>query len=356
MKKITRYLLLVLLSFLLIWPIYYFITKRMEKEPSFILSTLENRSIYNYTICSGIVLPKEEVEIKSRVSGILEDIFVKNGDSVYKNQTIAKITVIPNVGELSAARSKIKTTKINFQNQENNYLRNKTLFEKGIISKSNFELIETSYLNIREELDNARRAYSIIKSGDYSNRNQSNTSIVSTIDGIVTLLPTKIGSSVIQNNNFNEGTTIAKIANVKEMIFEGNVKEYEVSKLHKGMPLLINTAINDEAISGHITEISTSGKTIDGMILFEIKSDLVAPNLKNTGFSASAKITIEERIDVSSLKEEWITFTNDSSYVFVHKSDDQFERRFVQLGLSDGIYTEVLSGLNENETIRVYDK
>jgi HlyD family secretion protein len=356
MKKIVKTLLLILLVVLFIWPVYYFVTKKNATIAVYTIEKPEKRTLKNFVICSGIVLPKEEAEIKSRVSGVLEKLYVKNGDSVRKNQIIAKITIIPDMAELASSESSLKIAKINFKNQEITYKRNKMLYEKGVIARNDFETFENSYLNAKERFSDAEKRYRIIKSGNYSNSQTSNTSIVSTIDGIVISLPTKIGASVIQSNNFSEGTTIAKIANIENMVFEGSVKEYEVSKLAQGMNVIINSAINDKDQKGILSEVSTSGKSSDGMILFDIKSTLVNLKTKRSGFSANAKIITKERDNVLSLKEEWITIKNDSIYVFVHKNEDEIEKRIIKLGLSDGIYTEVLSGLNNDELIRVYDK
>lgn len=356
MKKIIKYVLLILLVVLFIWPVYYFMTKKDASVAVYTLEKPEKRSLKNFVICSGIVLPKEEAEIKSRVSGVLEELYVKNGDSVRKNQVIAKIKIIPNMAELASSESSLKIAKINFENQEVTYNRNKTLYEKGVIARNDFETFENSYLNAKERLNDAKKRYRIIKSGNYSNSQPSNTSIVSTIDGVVISLPTKIGVSVIESNNFNDGTTIAKIANIQDMVFEGSVKEYEVSKLAAGMNVIINSAIDNQDQKGVLSEVSTSGKNSDGMILFDIKSTLVNLKTKRSGFSANAKIITKERKNVLSLKEEWITVKNDSAYVMVHKNKDEIEKRIVKLGLSDGIYTEIISGLDNDELIRVYDK
>jgi HlyD family secretion protein len=356
MKKIIKSILLVVFIGLLIWPLYYFTSKKNASEPTFSIVKPERKDLKNFIICSGIVLPKEEAEIKSRVSGVLEALYVKNGDSVQKNQVIAKIKIIPNMVELASAESQLKIAKINFENQEVSYKRNKLLYEKGVISRMDFEAFENTFLNAKEQLKDAQNRYRIVKSGNYATSQNSNTSIISTIDGIVTDLPTKIGVTVIQSNNFNDGTTIAKIANIETMVFEGSVKEYEVSKLAEGMNVIINSAIDDQNQQGILSEVATSGKNSDGMILFDIKSTLVNLKTNRSGFSANAKIITKERNDVLSVKEEWITIEQDSAYVFIHTNDDAFEKRFVELGLSDGIYTEVLSGLQANEEIRVYDQ
>lgn len=356
MKKIIKTTFIIFVGLLFIWPLYYFTTKEKSKEISYALEKPEKKDIKNFVMCSGIVVPKEKVEIKSRVSGVLEELYVKNGDRVYKDQVIAKIGIIPNMAELAQAESNKNVAVINYKNQKVSFERNKTLFEKGIISRVDFEKVENAYLNAQETLNNARKRYRIVKSGNYSNSEKSNTSIVSTIDGIVTLLPTEIGASIIQSNNFNEGTTIAQIANVKQMIFEGSVKEYEVAKLQEGMDVIINSSINNEDQEGVLSEISTSGKNADGMILFDIKTTLSNLTTNKTGFSANAKIVVEERKNAVSIKEEWLIVEGDSTYVLVHKGADQKEKRLVKLGLSDGVYTEVITGLSDNETLRIYDK
>jgi len=356
MKKILKFLISVFLLILIIWPIYYFVTKKNNKEITYSLMKPEKRDLKNFIICSGVILPKEEAEIKSRVSGVLENLYVQNGDRVSKGQIIAEIGIIPDMGELVVSESGVNIAKINFDNQNVSYNRNKILLEKGIIPKAEFEKIENEFLNTKEQLNNARKKYRIIKLGNYSNVQKSNTSITSTIDGIVTLLPTKIGASIIQSNNFSEGTTIAKISNIEKMIFEGNVKEYEVAKLNEGMNVIINTAISDKNEKGVLSEISTSGKNIDGMILFDIKVELIDAKISKTGFSANAKIITNEKKNVLTIREEWINVKNDSTYVLMKNNNDEDGKRLIELGFSDGIFTEVLSGLNVNETIIVYDK
>jgi len=356
MKKIVKLLLLLLLVMFMIWPIYYFINKKNSGLINYSMDKPFKRDIQNFIICSGIISPKDEVEIKSRVSGILEKIYVKLGDSVFENQIIAKIKIIPDIGQLSNAESKLKLAKINFENQKKQYTRSSFLFKKGIISKSDFEEEENAFLNSQEKLNNSQKEFRIIKSGDNSSNKHSNTSIISTIDGIIIGLPTKIGSTIIQSNNFNDGTTVAKIADMSEMIFEGNVKEYEVADLQVGMKVSIKSAMGNFKEEGLLSEISKSGKNVDGMIMFNIKSKLKTSKLDKTGFSANAKILTKERKNVLCIKEEWLSFKNDSSYIYIHKTKSEFDKKHINIGLSDGVYSEVLSGLSGDETIRVYDR
>lgn len=355
MKKAIKLILLIAVFGLLIWPIYYFANKRTSGNLGYKLEKPFNKDIQNFVICSGVILPKEEVEIKSRISGVLEKIYVTLGEKVHKNQIIAKIKIIPDVGEMALAESRVNTARINFENQRSIYNRNRLLIDKEIISRAEFESIQTNYLNAKEELNKSIKEFSIIKSGNDSNK-QSNTSIISTIEGYVTLLPSKIGSSIIQSNNFNEGSTIAKVAKINEMVFDGNVTEDEVENLKLGMPVLISTALNKKVNSGNLIEISTSGKDTNGIITFNIKSNLKSAETKKTGFSANAKILTRELKNILCIKEEWMTIENESIYVYVKKKEDLFLKRQITVGMSDGIYIEVRSGLNKNEIIKVDDK
>lgn len=355
MKKTVKLILLTLLVLVLAWPIYYFIIKSGTKDQKYTLEKPITKDLQNFIICSGVILPKEEVEIKSRVSGVLDQIYVRPGDSVHKNQVIAKIRIIADIGEIAAAESKINTAHINFENQKSIYNRNKILLEKEVISKTEFETVATNYFNAKEEINRANRDYTVIRTGNDPSR-QSNTLIVSTIDGIVTMLPTKVGATITQSNNFNDGTTIAKVANINEMIFDGDVLEYDVDGLAIGMPVSITTALNKVKSDGILTEISTSGNNTDGIITFNIKSKIKSKNITRTGFSANAKILVKERKNVVCIKEEWVSFDNDSAYIQIHKNNTEFEKKYITLGMSDGIYTEVLSKLNKNEIIRVDDK
>lgn len=351
MKKIFKILFLLLLLLLIVYPVYYFVSRDGEKFSYEIVSP-NIRNINNYIICSGIVLPKEEVDIKSRISGILKYLYVKNGDSVRIGEKIAEIKVIPEMGVLANAQSSVNSTKINLTNQESIFARNKLLYEKGVISRMEFETIENDYLTANEKYNNSIENLKIVKYG-FSSSSNPNTIIVSTIDGIITSIPYEVGASVIQTNNFNEGTTIAKVANTQQMIFHGQIKEFDVSKIRVGMPVIISVSINNDDLKGRIVEISTSGKNVNGMILFDIKCSLVSSGLEKTGFSANAKIITDKRDKVLSVKEEWIYFEKDTAKLNIHFNDDKAEMHPIGLGISDGIYTEVISGLDINDKIRV---
>ena len=355
MKKIKTVVFAIIALALLAFPVYYFVSKAKQNEKNYSLESPITRNIKNFILSSGTIIPEREVEIKSRVAGVLEEIYVKNGDSVDKNQIIAKVKIIAEIASLANAEADVKLARVSFENQEQNYKRDKEAFDKHLITLAQFQTTEANYETAKENLNKSLRNYDIIKSGG-DKKTQSNTLIRSTISGTVTQLPTKVGASIIQSNNFNDGTTIAKIADIETLIFDGNVKEYEVSDLRIGMPVSIKASISDEENAGELTEIATSGTDQSGTIVFNIKSKLKESEHKRTGFSAIAKIVTKEKDSVLCVNEKWVTFENDSSFVFVQINEESDEKRFIKLGMSDGIYSEVLSNLTKEDKIRVYDR
>ena len=353
MKFIKTFSTIIVAILLLAYPVYYFMSKHQSDKKKFSLESPEKRDISNFILSSGTIIPEKEVLIKSRVAGVLDDIFVKSGDAVSKNQIIAKIKVIPDLVALANAQADVSLARLDFKNKEEAYKRDSLSFEAGLTTLANFQNSQTTYLQSEENLEKSIANYEIIKSG--GQQNQNNTLIRSTIDGVVTLLPTKVGASIIQSNNFNDGTTIAKIADIQQLIFDGNVQEYEVSGLKLEMPVTITSSVNEIESLGNLSEIATSAETVDGNIVFNIKSRLNAVDYKRTGFSAVAKIVTKEKKDVLAINEKWITFENDSSFVFVNINEEKDEKRYVKLGISDGVYAEVLSNLSKDDKIRVYD-
>jgi len=355
MKKVVKSTLILLGIVLIIVPIYYFFSKNSSQQKAYQTVQPTYEDIQLYTICSGIISPLEEVELKSRVPGVLDEILVQVGDSVKKGEVIGVVKLIPDMGDVEVLKSKINIARNEVNAQKLKFNRHKVLFDKGVIAAAEYEIVEKEYLNNKEELDNLQNQLIILESGSVPNSKRSNTEIRSTIDGIVTDIPVEVGVTITESNNFNDGTTITKIANLQSMIFEGKVMEYDVSKLRLGMPVLINTALDDENQISYLTEISTSGHKEDGVITFEIRSLLENPRFKKTGYSANAKILLKEKKDVLALKEQWITTKNDTNFVNIKNPDGTIEKRVVTTGFSDGIYTEVLSGVKDGEILVFYD-
>lgn len=357
MKKVVRIVLFSLLGVVFIGTMY-FLYKKSEKVPE--VYNLENATINNIikkTVATGAVVPRREVDIKPRVSGIIEELYVEAGQMVRRGDKIARVKIIPNMVNLSEAESRLNRAKITFNNTKIEYDRNKKLFDQKVISMAEFQRIEVTYNNAKEELETADNNLQLIKQGtSKSMGNATNTIITATIDGMVLNVPIKVGNSVIESNTFNEGTTIASIADMKDMIFQGKVDESEVGKIKSGMALIVTIgAITTEKYDAILEYISPKGVEQDGAIQFEIKAamKLKPGSFIRAGYSANADIVLDRRDSVLSVPESVIKFENEKPYVEVETNTPQvFKKQFIKTGLSDGINIEVLSGIDKNSKLK----
>lgn len=328
-------------------------------------------------MATGSIVPKEEVLIKPNISGVVEEVFIEPGEFVKSGDLIAKIRVIPNVSNLTSAKNNIasnqtslETAQINFQNQEAIYNRQKALFEKGVISANDFDVINNTYLQAKQSVEQARislnaarQNYDIIKTGTTSGLgNAAQTLVRATVSGMVLDVPIKEGNQVIEANNFNEGTSIASIADIKKMIFEGKIDESEVGKIKEGLPLEITIgAIDNQKFEAVLDYIAPKGIVENGAIQFDIKGTL--KNLDDStfiraGLSANASIILDKAENVMAIKEALVQYDPETKqpYVEVETGNQNFERRDVKLGLSDGIFVQVLEGISESDNIKVWNQ
>lgn len=375
MKRTKTVIFLLLIVIVFGAALYYLWQKNRENPIKYATDKPSTESITVKTVATGSIVPKEEILIKPNISGVVEEIFVEAGEYVQQGDLIAKIQVIPNVSSLTSARNSIatnqtalETAKINFQTQQANYDRQKTLFDKGVISANDFEAIKNTYLQAKQSveqaqinLNSARQNYDIIKTGTTSGLgNIAQTQVRATVSGMVLDVPVKEGNQVIEANNFNEGTSIASLADVKKMIFEGKVDESEVGKIKEGLPLEITVgAIEDEKFDAVLDYIAPKGVEENGAIQFEIKGTL--KNMDSTfiraGLSANASIILDKAENVLAIKEALVQYDGEQNpFVEVETGDQQFERRDVELGISDGIIVEVKSGISEADKIKVWNK
>jgi len=312
--------------------------------------------IVKKTTATGSVVPRKEIEIKPIVSGIIDDLYVEEGAMVKKGDLIARIRIIPNMINLNNAKSRIDVAKINIKDAKRNYDRQLSLLEKGVIARADFEGYETAYNNAKEELETAQETLELIEDGQTKNAGgHTNTLVKSTIDGMILSLPVEIGYQVIEANNFNAGTTIANIADMGEMVFEGNIDETEVGKIKEGMPLiLVIGAIEDIEFEAVLEHISPKGTEVNGAVQFEIKADvtLLDDQFIRSGYSANANIVLDKVDSVLAIPEGLLMFENDTVYVEVETSPQIFEKRYITTGLSDGINIEVVEGLSEDDKIK----
>lgn len=378
MKKTKTIIILATIAVLFIGSMYWLYTKNIEDPVVYETEKPAMGSILKKTVATGSIVPKEEVLIKPNISGIIDEIFVEAGQVVKSGDLIAKVKVVPNVSSLNSAKSNInnvrtqvETARLAFENQKNIYSRQKELFEKGVISANEFDNAQLSYNQAQQRLKQeqvgltaANQNYDIVKTGTTSGMGASaNTEIRATVAGMVLDIPVKTGNQVIEANNFNDGTTIATIADVDKMIFEGKVDESEVGKIKEGLPLEITVgALPDELFDAELDYIAPKGVDENGAIQFEIKGTM--KNLDTTktfiraGLSANASIILAKAENVLTIKEALVQYDSKTQEPFVEVmvGDQKFERREVKLGISDGIDVEVKSGVSENDNIKVWNQ
>ena len=313
------------------------------------------------TVATGKVIPLEEVEIKPQISGIIETIFVEEGAKVNKGDLIAKVRVIPNEQALTNAKGRVNKAKLDLNNSKIVYDRNKKLFDNGVISQTEFETIELSYNQAQQDVINAENDYQIILRGYTGQGGAANTNIRATTSGMILEIPVKVGNQVIQSNNFNDGTTIASIADMNKMIFEGKVDEAEVGKLNEGIEIEVALgAIEKKTFPAKLNFIAPKGTEENGAVQFKIKADVTLDEeyFVRAGYSANADIVLEKKDSVMSIKESLLQFDKktETPYVEVRTGEQEFERKDLELGISDGINVEVLSGLTEEDEIKIWNK
>lgn len=312
------------------------------------------------TVVTGTVEPRDKILIKPQISGIIEKVYKKAGDKVTVGEVIAKVKVIPDLGTLSSAESKVRTSDINYKQAKIDYDRNKRLYDKQLISKSDLESYSLKLKTDKEDLDASRESLEITRSGiTKSMAKYSSTLIRSTITGIILDLPIKMGNSVIQANTFNDGTTIATVANMNDLIFDGKIDETEVGKLSIGMPIQLTIgALQDVKLDASLEFISPEGTETNGANLFEIKAAVHSTGgvQIRSGYSSNAEIILDRADHVLTIPESTVEFDNNKAYVYVLTSGKNkkqtFKRKVVNVGLSDGINIEVTNGLTAKDKVR----
>lgn len=376
MKRTRTIILLILIVVIFGGALYYLWQKNQEDPIKYTSESPTEQTIVVKTVATGSIVPKEEILIKPNISGVIEKVFIEAGEYVKQGDLIAQIRVIPNVSSLTSAKNNIasnqtayQTAKINLQTQQSNYDRQKALFEKGVISANDFESINNTYLQTKQSVEQARinvnsanQNYDIIKTGTTSGLgNIAQTQVRATVSGMVLDVPVRAGNQVIEANNFNEGTSIASLADVKQMIFEGKVDESEVGKIKEGLPLEITVgAIEDQKFDAILDYIAPKGVAENGAIQFEIKGSLkkMDSTFIRAGLSANASIILEKAENVLAIREALVQYDDDTKkpYVEIETGDQQFERKDVELGISDGIFVEVKSGINKDDKIKVWNQ
>jgi len=357
MKRILKIALLLIFIGLVAWVFYYLYEQSKTPPVEYKTENPGYRDIVEKTVATGSVVPRKEIEIKPQESGIIQELYVVPGDMVKKGDLIAKIRIIPEMIQVNSAESQLRIAEMNFRNAEIEFRREKDLYKKGVIPESEYLAQKLKYETTKENKQAAYDHLQLIKEGVTKSMGaQTNTLIRSTVDGMVLDVPVEVGNSVIKSNTFNDGTTVAIVANMGDMIFKGKVDETEVGKIKKGMDLLLTIgALEEDTFTAVLQYIAPKGVEENGAIQFEIKADVKLQNNKfiRAGYSATADIVLDRKDSVLSISEKLLQFSNDTVFVEVESDPQIFKRRDIKTGLSDGINIEVLDGLTEKDKIKV---
>lgn len=355
MKKVVIIVLVILLigSF---GSTGYLLYKRSQKpHETFETEQPFFTDIVKKTLATGIIVPRREIEIKSQVPGIVEKLFVKAGEKVEEGTTIAKIKIVPDVVALNQAENNLKTAQINFENSKKELERQKQLYEEAVISEMDYNEYLLNYKLRQQALSAAQNNLELIREGASKNSGTVSNIVKSTISGTILDFPVKEGNRIIESNAFNEGTTIAFIADMNDMIFEGKLDESEVGKIIEGMPITLKVgALENETYNAYLEFISPKGEKEEGATQFKIRAALtINENQKlRSGYSANAEIVLEKKDSVMAISEGLIEFEEEEAFVYVETNPEKFEKRKITTGISDGINIEVLSGVSAEEKLR----
>jgi HlyD family secretion protein len=370
MKRIFSFFLILLFLLAVVGTIWFLWAKSRKKPKVFETETAQVVDIVKKTVATGAIVPRREVEIKPRVSGVLDQLFVEPGRMVKNGDPIAKIRIVPNAANLNRAEADVRAAQIAFDNAKRELDRNQGLFSQGVVPEAELARFRTEFALRQQELATANSNLQIVRDGQAraSDKN-SNVVVASTVDGMVIDVPVKVGFSVIESNNFNPGSTIALVADMDDLIFQGQVDESEVGKIKEGMELKIKIgALDTEVFSGALEFIAPKGKTVDGAIQFEIRAAIVKKPAVfiRAGYSANADVVLAERKQVLAIREAVVTYERQKgkdpakdglgkATVEVETAPNTFVTREVKLGVSDGINVEVLSGVGKTDKLKIPD-
>jgi len=358
-KKILRTVLLSFVGAAVLGTFYFLWKKAQPVVIVYEIVTPARDTVETKTVATGSVEPRYEVLIKPQISGIISDLMKEAGQMVKEGEILARIKVIPEMVQLNGAESRVNLSEITLKQVEETFRRDESLFGQGVIAREDFNLSNANYLKAKEEFTNAQSALEIIRDGIARNSKvASTTQIRSTINGMILDVPVKVGNSVIQSNNFNDGTTIASVADMNDMIFRGNVDETEIGRIHEGMPIKLTVgAMESRTFDAVLEYVAPKGVDKNGAIQFEIKAAITIPPdaFIRAGYSANAEIVLKRAEDVLTIPESAVEFQGDSAFVQILKAETPkqiFDRHHIVTGLSDGIKIEVKEGLTATDKIR----
>ena len=360
MKKILKIVVIVGIAVSLLFVLKYFKDANASEIIDYETEKPFYTSIVKEVIATGKLNPEDEIELKPQVSGIIDKILVEEGDVVKRGDLIARIRVVPNEQAVISANSRINSARLSYNNAKTLFDRSKKLFEKGVISKQDFENSELSMEQSKEGLTQSQNDYKIIKKGTLTGGSAANTNIFAQISGTILEIPVREGNQVIESNNFNPGTTIATVADMTIMIFEGQVDETEVSKIEEGSEIkIVLGALEEEEFNAKLTFVAPKGIELAGAVQFKIKANVNIPQNVNVraGYSANAIMEIGNKENILCIKESLLQFNRitDKPFVEIQQEDGSYKSKNVEIGISDGINVEILEGVTENDKIKVWN-
>ena len=356
MKKFFKYFSIALVALIFIGTFVFLYSKSRPEVITWQELPVSVMDITRTSVVTGKVEPRNEVNIKPQINGIISELYKEAGEMVKEGEVIAKLKVIPDMGSLSSAESRLRLSEMNLKQAETDLNRQKALYEKDLVSTEEYDKVLQAYNQAKEERSAAQEALEVIRDGvSSSNAGSSSTLVRSTITGLILDIPVKVGNSVIQANTMNDGTTVATVADMSDLIFNGSIDETEVGSLVEGMPMRITIgALPDYSSEAVLEYISPKAPESNGASQFQIKAAIVPSDTHTirAGYSANAEIVLQEAKGVLSVPESALEFNGDSVFVYLMSSPQVFERIPVKTGMSDGINIHVLSGLTEGQIVR----
>jgi HlyD family secretion protein len=338
-----------------VWTLFFLYKKSEARPLVYVTEQPRRRAIVKKTVAPGAIVPRQEVVIKPRVSGIVQELYVQPGQYVKEKALLAKIQIIPNVVNLNQAEASLRLAEISLETAKSELERLTKLRAQNLVSETDFAQQQLSFRLRQQERETAENNLQLVRVGASKRSGNVSNLVYSTVEGMVLEVPVKEGASVIEANNFNEGTTIAAIANMNDMIFQGRVDESEVGGLREGMSASISVgALGDERFEGVVEYIAPKGVAKEGTIEFEVRAkvQLKASVFVRANYSANADIILQSRKEALALNESFIQEENGASFVEVEVAPQKFERRKVTLGLSDGIWVEIVQGLDDKARVK----
>ncbi len=356
MKKIVRFILTALIAVLFIGTFVFLFKKSKPEEVLYQELTATVRDIDKTTVVTGKIEPRNEVNVKPQINGIIAELLKEAGQQVQKDEVIAKLKVIPDMNSLSSAQSRVRLAEINLQQAQVNYDREKALFDRNMVSAEEMDKVSQQLAQAKEERAGAQDALEVIRDGvSSSNATSSSTLVRSTITGLILNVPVKVGNSVIQANTMNDGTTVATVADMNDLIFDGNIDETEVGLLYEGMPMKISIgALRDYTLDATLEYIAPKAVESNGANQFEVKAAVKVQSDKmiRSGYSANAEIVLETVKNVLTVPESALQFIKDNTFVYIKGGKGAYRLQKVETGLSDGVNIEIKSGLKEGDVVR----